>query len=219
MNKENNMANLDKLRKEAADIKKDAAAKNTDKLPDYILKLYDEYYYSYVNNDMARFHAAADNVEDAITVAYGQYNNVNNYINYCKASILTKIMTALFNRDVELKLPDANVPIDVTMANIDDRVLKVLTEAIERRYLQDEEEKLKRYEEYFREMNKKALDTDEYFKQLELDMMEEGDYVKHLIRPDADADFINANRNILAAILTDEGMAVINHYTQGGCDG
>lgn len=106
------MSNIDKIRKETNDIKNNAVANDTDKMEEYILKLMTEYYYSYVNNDMATFNAAADQLEDAISVASGQYSNVDNFINYCKVIILTKIMNTAFKRDEFLKMPTGNVPIN-----------------------------------------------------------------------------------------------------------
>lgn len=106
------MTNINKLRKETQDIKKDAIAKSNDKIEEYILKLMTEYYYSYVNNDMDEFHAAADQLEEAITVARGQYSNMDNYINYCKVIILTKIMNTLFKRDESLDIPADTVAIN-----------------------------------------------------------------------------------------------------------
>lgn len=197
------MANLDKLRKEAADIKKDATDMNDDKLEDYILKLLTEYYYSYVNNDMARFHTAAAYIKDAVDVSKLQDNNTDNYLNFCKAMILTNIMNAIFKRDVTLEMPDVNVAINIDAADMDERVLSVIAEAIERRYREDEIEKLKRYEAYFRELDKQA------------GLKAEADYMEHLIRPDADADFIKSNMSILAAILTDEGIAALNDHISG----
>ena len=190
------MTTIDKLRRETADIKEDAVAKNTDKIEDYILNVLTDYYYSYVNNDMARFHAAAEHLEDAITVAYGQYNNVDNFTNYCRVIILTKLMNTVFKRDESLKIPVSEVYItteDKTSAEIKAKRLKELKERMEQM-------------EY----------DNTYFKQLEVDMMAEGDYVKHLIRPDVNVDFIRANITTLESILTDEGIAAVKHYMNNG---
>lgn len=106
------MANIDKIRKETKDIKNDAIANDTDKIEDYILKLLTEYYYSYVNNDMAIFQTAADQLKDIITVASGQYNNVDNFSNYCKVIILTKIMNTAFKRDEALEIHSDKIAIN-----------------------------------------------------------------------------------------------------------
>lgn len=188
------MTNIDKLRRETADIKEDAVSKHTDKIEDYILKLLTEYYYSYVNNDMARFHAAADHLEDAITIAHGQHDNVTNFINYCRVIILTKLMNTIFNRDESLKIPN-----DAIAINNDNKLFTGIL---------SDYNISKTYDEV-------TMEQDDYFKQLEVEMMAEGDYVKHLIRPDINADFIRTNITTLESILTDEGIAAINHYVNG----
>lgn len=188
------MTNIDKLRRETADIKEDAVAKHSSKIEDYILKLLTEYYYSYVNNDMARFHAAADHLEDAITIAYGQHDNVSNFINYCRVIILTKLMNTIFNRDESLKIPNEAIAI-----NTDNKLFTGIL---------SDYNISKTYDEV-------TMEQDDYFKELEREMMTEGDYVKHLIRPDINVDFIRTNMNTLESILTDEGMAAIHHHIRG----
>ena len=96
------MSNIDKIRKATDDIKHDAIANDSNKMEEYILKILTEYYYSYVNDDMDAFQTSADQLQDIITVASGQYNNVDGYINYCKVLILTSIMNTAFKRDESL---------------------------------------------------------------------------------------------------------------------
>ena len=187
------MASIERLRDEVSATKDEilSGMAPADMEP-YIWNLLTDYYYSYVNNDMDKFHTVANELSEAIEVAYEKCANTTNYINYCRISIMTTLLNKLFKRGTSLEMPDANVSID-DIGTMDRRLYDELTDAI-------------------RIGMEVKRDDKEYFKNLEIEMMAEGDYVKHLIRPDVDQDFINSNINILKDILTDEGMTVIKHH-------
>lgn len=196
MNKkrDDNMTNLDKIHKETIDIIRTEAATNPDKIPDYILNLYSEYYSSYVNNDMVRFQTISGIIKEITTTANEKYNNVDNFINYSKVTVLTKLMNTLFKRDESLELPHT---ISINQTDNDDVTVnlleKVKQKRIESNKVFEEEAKLKRYNDYFMKMDKQ-------------------EYMKQLIRPDVDPDFINENINIIENILTDDALRVIKEY-------
>ena len=112
------MANIDKLRRETNDIKNDAVANDTNKMEDYILKILTEYYYSYVNNDMDGFQTAADQLEDIITVASGQYNNVDNYINSFCIKPLCQCLDSVLSLMSVMHMTEFGRPVAYTYARI-----------------------------------------------------------------------------------------------------
>ena len=193
------MANIDKLRNEVAATKEDMlSSMEPEAIGPYIWNLLTDYYYSYVNDDMDKFHTVDEALVEAIEVAYDKTNNAANFINYCRISIMTVLLNKLFKRDESLEIPDT-VVIHKDYSN------------------KTKEEMEKEYEDIFKsyftsDLNEMMEEDNEYFKNLEVEMMNDGDYVKHLIRPDVDQDFIKDHLEILEDILTDEGMTVINHY-------
>ena len=188
------MATIDKLRNEVAATKDDMlSGMEPEAMEPYIWNLLTDYYYSYVNDDMDKFHTVDAALVEAIAVAYEKCANTTNYINYCRISIMTTLLNKLFKRDESLEMPEGNVSID-DVGTMDRRLYEELTDAIR--------------------IGMAVKNDDEYFKNLEVEMMDNGDYVKHLIRPDVDHDFINSNIHILEDILTTEGMTVIKHYME-----
>lgn len=192
------MATIDKLRNEVAATKEDMlSGMEPVAMEPYIWNLLTDYYYSYVNDNMDKFHAVDKNLDATLTAAYHKTNNAANYINYCKISILTGLLNKLFKRDVSLELPD--------------------TVAIHESNNKTKEQRDNEYDKEFKDMLSSTLkeireDDDAYFKQLEVDMMNNGDYVKHLIRPDVDVEYVEDHLETIRNILSDEGMAALNHY-------
>ena len=199
------MANIDKLRKEVAATKDDLLSDmEAEAMEPYIWNLLTDYYYSYVNDDMGKFHKASDEMAEALERAM-RYGNATEYINYCRISILTALMNRLFKRDASLEMPHP-VSINESGHNIDEKVWNelypIITVALKRRN-ETEEEKLKRYADYFNEVNKKAANVDN------------DEHVRILIRPDVDPDFINSNIHIIENILTADGIAALKNYIEG----
>lgn len=191
------MVSIDKLRDEIAITKDDMlSGMEPAAMGPYIWNLFTDYYYSYVNNDMDKFHAAEEDLIAAIEVARNKCANATNYFNYCRISIMTALLNKLFKRDESLEMPDDDVDID-DIGTMDRRLYDELTEAIKIG------------------MAVKRDDKD-YFKNLEIEMMAEGDYVKHLIRSDVNVEYAIEHMDIIKNILSDEGMTALNYYLTGG---
>ena len=200
------MANIDKLRKEVADTKEDLLSDmEPEAMEPYIWNLLTDYYYSYVNDDMSKFHKVTDEIAEALERAM-RYGNATEYINYCRISILTALISKLFKRDAALEMPHP-VSINESRHNIDEtvwnEVYPIITTALKRRN-ETEEEKLKRYADYFNRVDAEAGN------------MSNDEYVKLLIRPDVDPDFINKHMAIIENILTEDGIAALKKYVKDG---
>lgn len=76
-----------------------------EELSNYIMSTCNDYYTYYMNDDMAKFNAAASILEYIKTES--KYNNIANYINYCMIVAINRLLNSLMDRKMDLMIPEA----------------------------------------------------------------------------------------------------------------
>lgn len=95
------MINLTKLEYKRKELITDFSE---EELKQYLGILANNYYFSFINNDVKQYNNTVKELEEVISIFVSKYSDIQHYINFCLLATINKILNENYSSGIELTL-------------------------------------------------------------------------------------------------------------------